>query len=187
MNLDNKSLSKQGGKVLLLIDWENVFFCLFESFGPDRLDLHYRFEKLMEWIKNEIGDLLGSHGFIFAPEHFSSYHREICVKNGLRIMICPKKKSDQGNGKEEDTVDPTIISFGEMMLGHPEVGFICLVSGDEDYVPLLEKAQIAKIKIALVPPTINSLSVNKAIIKFIDTHPDTGKKMVLMLDQINAV
>ena len=67
-----KHVETPKNKVLLLIDWENVFSCLFNDFGPDRLNLDYRFKKLMEWIKAEIGELFGDHGFIFAPSHFTA-------------------------------------------------------------------------------------------------------------------
>ncbi len=173
--------TQTGSKVLLLVDWENLFFTLFADFGPDRMNLDYRFEKLMDWIKSDIGELLSDHGFIFAPEHFAAYHRQVCVKSNLKIIICPKRQTGE---KLEDTVDETIIWFGNMMFKHPDIGFVCLVSGDEDYVPLLEEAKKKKIKIALVAPTLNALSTNKAIVKLIDMHPKTGKKMVLRLDQV---
>lgn len=177
---DDKSL-QVSSEVLLLIDWENVFFSLFKGFGPDKMSLDYRFERLMEWIKDELGELLGGHGFIFAPEHFSICHRKICVKNRLRIMICPKRQ----NGDEvEDTVDETIIWFGKVMLKHPNVKFICLVSGDQDYVPLLQESQKNGVKIALVAPTLDSLSTNKVMVKLIDTHPESGKKMALVLSRV---
>jgi len=176
------NLQPQGGdKVLLLIDWENVFYTLFADFGPDKMNLDLRFKKLMAWIKEELGKLLGECGFIFAPEHFTTYHREICIQNNLKIMICPKRQIENG---EEDTVDETIIWFGKMMMEHPEVKFLCLVSGDEDYVPLLQEAEKNSIHIALVVPTLNALSTNKRIVNFIGYHPKTKKKMVFRLDQV---
>jgi hypothetical protein len=171
-------------KVLVLFDWENAFFSLFSEFGPNKLNLEYRIKKLMEWIKSDVGELLGGFGFVFAPNHFSSYHRKICIQNKIRIMICPKEASKKKGEKARDTVDETIINFGNVMLRHPDVGFICLISGDEDFVPLLENSKKNNVKIALVAPTLNSLSTNQNIVKLIDCHPETGKKMALRLDQV---
>lgn len=182
INCDNASLQKESeSKVLLLVDWDNVFHSLFNDFGADRMNLEYRFEKLIEWVTNSVGDLLSSNGFIFAPEHFNAYHRQICVKNKLKIVICPKRQTE---AQIEDTVDETIIWFGKMMIKHPDVKFLCLVSGDEDFVPLLEEAKKNGIKVALVAPTINSLSTNKTVVRLVDNNPKNRKKMILRLDRV---
>lgn len=184
MNTANNQSIQRGSEVLLLIDWENVFYSLFNDFGPDRINLDYRFKKLMEWIKTKLGEPLGGWGFIFAPSHFSLYHRKICTQNKMRIMICPKEAPKKKGEKARDTVDKTIIDFGNVMLKHPDVGFICLVSGDEDFVPLLVSSKKNNVKIAIVAPTLNSLSTNQVIVKLIDCHPETGEKMALRLDQV---
>jgi len=167
-------------KVLLLVDWDNIFYSIFDSFGPDKLDLDKRFERLTIWVKKEVGELWGGFGFVFAPGHLNSYHRQICDQAGLKIMICPKRQIDDGT---EDTVDETIIWFGLLMVKHPEVGYLCLVSGDQDYVSLLERTKAEGVKIALAVPTINSLSTNKALIRYVDRHPITNKKMIIRLDK----
>ena len=174
------------GKVLLVVDWDNLFLNLFHAFRPEEIKLSHRFKKLLEWIKSEIGEILGEHGFIFAPEHLCSAHQEICVQNNFRIMICPKKQTRgaTGEAKEEDTVDETIIWFAKMMIRYPDVKFLCLVSGDDDFVELLEAAKRQDIKIALAPPTISSLSRSKKLIRLADKHPRTMKKMILRLDKL---
>lgn len=160
-------------KVLLLIDWENLFLNLFDVFR-EKMQLSYRIEDSMKWLK-ETGELLGGKGFVFAPEHLSYLHQEICVENNLQIMICPKKE-------KRDIVDETIIWFGRIMLSHPEVGILCLASGDDDFVPLLEDAQKNGIKTSLIIPTINSLSRN--LLSFIEKDPKTGKRIALMMDNL---
>ncbi len=173
-------------KVLILVDWDNLFYSLFDAFKVE-MNLDYRLEKLMKWIKSEIGEILGDKGFVFAPDHLSPLHQQACVENNFKLIICPKKdiRDEQGRLiKEEDTVDETIIWFGQMMMRHQDVEFICLVSGDDDFVPLFEEASKYGVKRVLAPPTIGSLSKSKALIRRIDKHPATGKKMILMLDQI---
>lgn len=174
------------GKVLILVDWDNLFYSLFDAFGVE-INLDYRLEKLMEWIKTEIGEILGDKGFVFAPEHLSPLHQQACVENNFKLIICPKRdvRDEQGRLiKEEDTVDETIIWFGQMMMRHQDVRFICLVSGDDDFVPLFEEVPKYGVKRVLIPPTIGSLSKSKALIRLIDKHPMTDKKMILMLDQV---
>lgn len=172
-------------KVLLLIDWENIFFSLFSKLGPDRVNLNERFRNLVEWTNNEIGELFGKSGFLFAPPHFSAYHQDICVRNQLKIMICPKRKIILSQKSDlEDTVDETIVWFAIMMIKHPDIKFLCLASGDNDYVPMLEEVKRLGVKIALIPPTINSLSKSKKLVKLVDINPRTNKKMILILDQL---
>ena len=120
------------GKVLVLIDWDNLFLCLQDKFGAE-MNLEHRIQKLMEWIQNEIGEILEGYGFVFAPDHLNSLHREMLIRNNLRIIISPKEQID---GLQRDTVDKTLMWFGRMMLRHSDIGFICLVSGDEDFVPV---------------------------------------------------
>lgn len=180
------SLSTPSGKVLLLIDWDNVFFCLYSMFKRD-IRLEYRLKRLTDWIKKEIGEIFSDHGFVFAPEHLAQFHQQVCVQNDLKLIICPKREIKDSEGKterEEDTVDETIIWFGKMMMSHPDVKFICLVSGDDDYVPLFEEAEKHNIKRVLAPPTIDSLSKSKRLVGLVDKHPVTSKKMLLRLDTL---
>ena len=178
-------------KVLVLIDWDNIFICLHDRFKTE-LRLEEKIQKMLEWVQREIGEILEGHGFIFAPEHLSFFHQKMCTNNNLRLFTCPKKKLQKPeiNAKsgeiedEEDTVDETLIWFGKMMLRHPDVGFICLVAGDNDYVPLMEEAAKYNVKRALVPPTIDSLSRSKALVKLVDIHPVTLNKMLLRLDTL---
>jgi len=170
--------STKYGEVLVLIDWDNLFICLQERFGAE-MRLENRIQALIEWIKSDIGEIWREWGFVFAPDYLTIIHRDIFVRNNLRLMICPKKQIGE---MQMDTVDETLIWFGEAMLNHPEIGFICLVSGDADYVKFLEKAKKAGVKIALAPPTINSLS--RDLVGYANINPKTGKKIILRLDTL---
>ncbi|MFH1968646.1 MAG: hypothetical protein ABIJ84_04640 [bacterium] len=179
-------------QVLLLIDWDNLFFGLFHLFGAEEMRIENRIKRLMEWVDKEVGKLLGGFGFVFAPEHLSFLHQQICVKNGLKLIICPKKqlkepKLNQKTGDleaEEDTVDETIIWFAKTMIRHPNFRFICLVSGDNDYVPLFREMARHGVKRALVAPTTDSLAKSKELVNLVDKHPRTLKKMSFRLDYV---
>lgn len=177
-------------QILLLFDWENFFYGLFNHYGSAEMYIERRIEGLMRWTKG-IGELLGDRGIVFAPEHLSSIHQEICVKNGLWLMTCPKKHLNHAernlkSGKLEirvDTVDETIIRYAKAMVGHPKFKTICLVSGDNDYVPLFQEMGQLGIKRALAAPTLESLSKTKELINLADINPRTNEKMVLILDK----
>ncbi len=178
-------------KVLLLVDWDNLFLNLFAVFNQ-QINLARRLEAMQNWIQREVGELLGGYGFVFAPEHFSSIHQQMCVNLNMRLMICPKRplekpKRHPKTGRmitEEDTVDETLIWFGTMMMRHPDIGFLCLVSGDDDYVPLFEEAARQRVKRVLIPPTLDSLSKSKRLIMLTDKHPKTLRRMILRLDTL---
>lgn len=179
-------LSATADKVLVLVDWDNLFFCLYKTFGAE-MQLDYRLKKLMDWVREDIGEMLGDKGFIFAPEHLSFIHQQVCAESNLKLIICPKRQIRDERGKltgEEDTVDETLIWFGRMMMRHPDVKFICLVSGDDDYVPLFKEAPLYGVKRILVPPTVDSLSKSKTLIRLVDKHPITGKLMKLRMDTL---
>jgi hypothetical protein len=178
-------------QILLLVDWDNFWYSLMNRFGVGEMNIEHRIEKLVEWVKGK-GELLGGHGFIFAPEHLSSIHQEICINNGLWFITCPKKQLSEARMNKKtrelelrvDTVDETIINFAKMMIGHPNFGTICLVSGDNDYVPLFEEMGRCNIKRALIAPTVDSLSKTKELINLVDNDPATNEKMLLILDRI---
>lgn len=173
-------------EVLVLIDWDNLFLSLYDMFKAE-MRIEGRIEKMMDWVKKEIGEPLGGYGFVFAPEHLSVLHQDLCVKNNLRLVTCPKKRIKNAKEEivgEEDTVDETLIWFAKLMMDNPGVGFLCLVSGDEDYVPLMEEAARRDIKRVLVAPTVNALSKSGKLVSMADKHPVTGKKMILRLDAI---
>ncbi|MCX6718738.1 MAG: NYN domain-containing protein [Candidatus Staskawiczbacteria bacterium] len=167
-------------KVLVLIDWDNLFICLCNRFGAE-IRLEYRIQKLLEWVQSQIGEILKGYGFVFAPEHLADFYQKLCTENNLRLMICPKRQTD---GKEEDTVDATLIWFARLMMRHPDVGYICLVAGDDDYVAMMKEAGLCGIKRVLAPPTIGSLSKNKKLVATADKHPTTLKKMLLRIDTL---
>jgi len=178
-----KQPPRQSGKVLLLLDWDNIVYGLLERFGLQGMDLEVRIKKLNNWVLSEIGTPLDGFGFVFAPEHLNAIHQAICVRNNMRLITCPKKEAQIGS-KPEDTVDATLMWFSDLMLKHQEVQFVCLVSGDEDYEPMVKGVKKAGVKMALVTPALRSLSNQGGLSRFADNHPVTGKKMFISLDTL---
>jgi hypothetical protein len=174
-------------KILLLIDWENLFYSLCDILGPIDMQLEQRIKKMMEWISVEVGEVFA--GFVFAPEHMNSIHQRICTELGFTFIVCPKKylTVSQLNPKTGfminilDTVDQGIIDFGTMMTGYSEFNTVCLVSGDSDFIPFLKLLKKHKKRIALVAPTTYSLSQDKQMENLADLSPKTGNIMFLKL------
>ena len=181
-----------GEKVVLLLDWENILCSLRDTFGIDNMNIEHRLRQMCSWIEKEVGELLEGHGFVFAPEHFDIIFRDICVKLGFQLLVCPKRtlsepKWDAKSGllvSKEDTVDETLIWFGELMMNHSDVGCICLVSSDSDFIPFLEKVSSRGIRRALVIPSMVSLSDDQRLTSCADRN-DLSNRMILFLDAIN--
>lgn len=176
-----RKTSKQGGKVLLLIDWDNLFINLFRELRPEDVRFEERIKKMIEWVHSEVGDLIGGQGFVFAHEHITYLDQQTCSKNNLKLMICPKEKM-KDREKEIDTVDENIIWFAKLMSDHPLIRYICLVSGDSDYMEMLEEMKKKGLKIALAIPTLSSFSrLNK-----IALLPDLNhkkEKMIFLIEK----
>lgn len=183
------------GQVLLLLDWDNLYYGLLNRFKVGEMEIENRIGKLIKCINEEMGGLMGGYGYLFAPEHLSAPHQQIFTKLGFRLFICPKRRFDKPTKNEktgdmvmeQDTVDETIIWFAETMIGHPNFKTICLASADNDYAPLFEELGKIGILRALAPPAINSLAKTRETTRLVDLadiNPATQKKMVLMLDAI---
>lgn len=174
-------------KVVILVDWDNLLMCLYQKFSPN-VHLEDRIEKFFEWIHENIGETLC--GVVFTPRQLSLEHQKMWIKHGFKIMFCPKvhllkaqKDSKSGAMRTlKDTVDNELMDFGEMMLNHQDIGCVCLVSGDKDYVPFLEKVAAKKIKRAIAPPTLASLSTDQRMVNSADVNPRTGTKLIFRFD-----
>lgn len=179
-------------QVLLLGDWDNIWYSLQTRFGVGEMDIERRMRELMKWINKNIGGLFGQSGFMFAPEHLSLIHQQICIEQGFKLFTCPKKiltepMEDPKTGKmktEMDTVDDTIMWFAKSMVGHPNFKTVCLISGDKDYIPLLLWLKEHGIRIALAPPTLGSLAKDLELVGCVDESLITRERMLFVLDKI---
>jgi len=179
---------RQVGSVLLLIDWDNFRSTLQKQFGIGKVRLDQRIGRTLNWVKGELGELLAGHGFVFAPEHLNELFRKMCAKNNLRTVTCPKRDTPDRNGSF-DSVDETLIWFGKMMLAHPDVKCLCIISGDKHYIPLMEAAKKQGVSVAFAVPSRSCFSetpeIIKKIIGLISINPKTGKKMYVELDTLD--
>jgi len=177
-----------GQKVLLLIDWDNFRSGLQTRFGSGKIFLEQRIRRLETWVRGELGELWGDHGFVFAHEYLNEAFKKMCVRNSLRTFTCPKRDTPDSNGSM-DSVDEILIWFGENMLNHPDVGFLCIVSGDKHYIPLMEKANKAGVRVAFVVPSVTCFSKTPETIakmmRLTGVHPVTEKKMFVRLDELD--
>jgi hypothetical protein len=182
---------RNGNKTLVLWDWDNFLMGLQTRFAPDEVKLSSRIEKLMTWIENECGELVEvggkEKGFVFAPEHLQPFYQDICVVNRLHLNTCPKRKIADEN-ESMDSVDEEIIWFGKLMLRHPDIGCICIVSADQHFLPLLREAKESGLRIAVAISAKGSLSKQKPIIEdilfLVDKSPITGRKMFIEADKL---
>jgi hypothetical protein len=176
-----------GQKVLLLIDWDNFRSGLLKRFGSGQIRLEKRIQRLIGWLKDEAGELVDDYGFVFAPEHLNDLFRKMCTKNKLRTFTCPKRDVPDSDGSM-DSVDEVMIWFGKLMVRHPDVGFLCIVSGDKHFMPLMKVAVENNINVIFVAPSINCFSKTSEIIDKIigltSINPETGKKMFIKLDEL---
>jgi len=162
-------------RILVLIDWDNIFINLMDALKPEQIQLSLRFDKLEKWLET-IGKIWDV--FVFAPPGLTPFHRKIIREHGFYFIACDKIEK----GREQiDTVDESLIRFGKSMLNHSDINYLCLASGDDDFIDLLKLAQKRKLKIAIATANFKSLSAN--LLPFADKHPKTQKKMILRLDE----
>lgn len=189
-------VSAETGQVLLLIDWENLWYGLLHRFNgdPEEMNISRRISGLMNWVQG-MGGPLGGHGFVFAPDHLPAGDRENCFRKKLQVITCSKKYVGEGKLNEKkgdtetivDTVDDTIIWYARMMVGHPNFKTLCLVSGNNDYVPLFEQMGHLNIKRALAAPSFDSMAKptqGKILVDLVDRDPLTNERLLLMLDKV---
>ena len=177
MNFFEKILGKILGKkksrkkVLVLVDLENISMNTPLLFPPANFSLEKAFGNLTEKIAQEIGAIVGI--FVFVPSHQATVWGEIFQRQGYFTIYCPKKKGK--NGEEKDAVDDELMRFGFKMLDQmPGLDYLCLVSGDQDFVPLLQEARYHGVKNIIAAGDLQSLS--KELIPLAEKDPNNPKK-----------
>ena len=169
--------AKKERRILVLIDWDNLFLNLMDIYKPEKLNLSFHFDNLKKWLE-EIGQIWAV--FVFAPQHLNVWHRKFLQEREFFLVTCTKIKTGE-TPEEIDTVDETLIKLGELLLSYPDITHLCLVSGDADFIPLLEKAKKEGVKRAIAVASVKPLSRN--LLPLADTHPKTRKKMILDLSK----
>lgn len=165
---------KRVNKILVLIDWENLLSSTV-SIPPEKFSLDTGLNNLIEKITQEVGIIIGI--YVFVPPHLVSTWGEKFKKEGFFIICCPKIKTK--TGEEKDTVDEELTRFGAKMIAQiPDLTHLCLGSGDQDFIPLLQEAKQRGLKIIIATGGLQPLSVE--LIRFAEKDPITGKRRVYL-------
>lgn len=165
---------RPNNKVLLLIDWENLLSSTV-SIPPEKFSLDAGLNNLIEKITQEVGIIIGI--YVFVPPHLVSTWGEKFKKEGFFIICCPKIKTK--TGEEKDTVDEELSRFGMKMVAQiSDLTHLCLGSGDQDFIPLLQEAKQRGLKIIIATGNLQSLSAE--LIRFAEKDPITGKRRVYL-------
>lgn len=168
---------EQTKNILFLWDWENTAKGMRENeYAKGNYDLSAGFDRLNQWL-TEIGKVI--RVLLFSPMHKIFGFDATFQRQEFSIVLCPKIPRVISPGVVEyiDTTDANLIRHGEFCIDHmPDIGYLCLGSGDTHFAPLLRAAKNRGIKIMVVYGS--EMSLSSEIWNLADKDPKTGKKMV---------
>ncbi len=160
-------------KILFLIDLENLLLNA-GLFPPERFSLANELDRITKQITDEVGNITNT--FVCSPP--SQAYGEVCYEMRFFNIACAKVRNKEG--REVDTVDQTLVEFGEqMILQIPNLTHLCLGSGDKDFSRFVRWAKLQGLKIIIVAGNLTSLS--RELIELADVNPETGRKMIYLL------
>ena len=192
------------GRVVVLLDLENLYRNISLNWF-DNFSLTTALKVILERLR-DTGEIVGI--FAFSPRHilFRPYQK-FFIKQGIYLLLCPKITTEKEpripprlgtqrrriprtiappiEPKEEvkDTTDPTLISFGKMLLREiPGLTHLCIGSGDADYLELVDKAKSKGVKVIVVAGDRHSLSADLA--RKADWDPKRHEKAVWILSEL---
>lgn len=143
-------------RIIFLCDVENLVLSMDEKPSPQDFSLIGGFNREIRAIAREIGEIVDV--FMFLPPHYVYAYVEHFHDAGFFTIVCPKVKGK--NGEEADTVDSTLMRFGESAINNIQgLTHLCLVSGDRDFTPLIRKAIRKGLKIIIIAGSKRSLSL----------------------------
>ena len=172
--LRKRRQKKRVNKILVLIDWENLLSSTV-SIPPEKFSLDAGLNNLIEKISQEVGIIIGI--YVFIPPHLVSTWGEKFKKEGFFIICCPKIRTK--TDEEKDTVDEELSRFGMKMVAQiSDLTHLCLGSGDQDFIPLLQEAKQRGLKIIIATGDLRSLSTE--LIRFAEKDPITSKRRVYL-------
>lgn len=167
--------------VLAFIDWENVKKDMTRiKFGPLGFSLSLGIKNLLEWMKEEGGEIFDI--FLFTPLHIAYTDYQLFYDHGLVATVCPKVPV--GTEDAKDTVDEELRKRAEKWMTHPDITHFCLVSGDSDFVPIVMKAKGRGLKIMLsaLDPTLvrdpEYPPLSKYLSELVGLSEKTGQPMI---------
>lgn len=166
---------KKNAKILVLLDWSNIFLNIPPS---EKLSITAGLDRVQKKIAQEVGEI--ALIFIFSPLHLTSMETETFYQEGFYIIECPKFRTKERSDK--DTTDEILIKFANDITPlMPGITHLCLGSGDRDFCEMLRKAFRKRLKIMIITGDLTSLSPD--LIELADINPSTGRRMVYVLSQ----
>ena len=160
-------------QIIVLLDLENLIFKA--GLPPPGRSPIVAFENLIQELK-KIGEI--ALGLVFTPRHLLTTYAEFFQEQGFFLVTCPKMG-------DEDTVDQNLIALGEQLIEEmPGLTHLCLGSGDDDFIPLLEKARHKELPIIIAAGDSVSLSWRISRMAWVD--PKTNKKAIFILSHTNG-
>jgi hypothetical protein len=141
----------------IFLDWENLWKNLenFLSSSYERFSPKDWLNRLIEQIGQEEGQVIKV--YVFVPLHLASSWAETFYNLGFFTIACPKIRGKAG--EEIDTTDRTLMSFAETLIDETrELTFICIGSGDQDFIPLANKARDRGLRVIAAVASWGSLS-----------------------------
>jgi len=172
---NNKTQCNDNNEIVVLIDWPNIFLNM-KSKDPQNFNVKARIENLLEWIK-KIGRI--KIIFVFTPRNLTIGNEELFLQFGFIQVLCPIITEESQN---RDTTDDYLITVGKECLGDENISHLCLVSGDSDFIPLLERTKAKGIKIGIIAASNASLSAS--LIKYADFEPKIGGNMLYIIPSL---
>lgn len=183
---ETKEKPKEKKGTMVAIDVENLLISSFMK-GPEAegYSLKAGFEKIIRWVQS-FGKILCVYLYLPRSQCITSesdllFHNlweEYEEEFIFELIYCPKKKSI--GRKKTDTVDSHLASHTRKMVDifGEQVKYLCLVSGDIDYSPLLWKLRREKnIEFAFAFGSEQSFSKVYRQMKIIAKHPITGEEL----------
>ena len=169
---------KKKPKILLLVDFENLFINVRDEIPPEKFSIEGGFNRVIRAITEEVGEIVGV--FAFLPSDRALVWDKDLYELQFNIVLCPRIKNKEG--VEKDTTDSRLLELGEWLINHLELSHVFIGSGDKDFSPLMKKAAQKGLKKGVVAANLKSLS--SKLIQLTDTNPSTGKKMVYLFSPI---
>ncbi len=163
---------KPKNKVLVLLDLENLLLNI-NSTSPFEFSLVEGFTKIMRKL-GEFGRVV--EVFVFGPPPTINLNLSTLHQMGFRAITCPKVIIEK-TGPRIDTVDSEMIDFGKKMIAEmANLTYLCLGSGDKDFIPLIREAERCGLKIVIVAGNKDSLS--EELTSFVCRNPVSGEKAI---------
>jgi hypothetical protein len=165
-------------KIVCFFDWQNLVS--HSGFSIEQFSLEGGFRKIIKQL-TEIGQVIAV--FVLGPPAFIDADLKFLHDAGFWPISCPLRTSKK-SGQLADVVDNRLIAlFRDTIEAMPGIDYICLGSGDSDFIgPVAEITHLRGKKLIIVAGSLNSLSPKLKVMA--DLHPRTRKPMVYFFSPV---